>query len=146
MAGSGQRADAVRRGKLPSGRAHFLATGYFEGRDTGHADFDEAWYLQRYPDVQKAVQRGLSASGLEHFKGPGMSEWRSPNKAAEADISRWRAAIAPQLAAAKTAQAAAKPHPSADRPKETGAPLVQPAQPGGHAKSDTTRRRPAAAA
>jgi hypothetical protein len=86
-------ADAIRRGKVASGRQHYLSSGYYEGRDTGPAGFDEAWYLQRYPDVQLAVQRGESASGLEHYRGPGMREWRSPNRAAEADIARWRKAI-----------------------------------------------------
>jgi hypothetical protein len=88
-------ADAIRRGKVASGRQHYLSSGYFEGRDTGHAGFDETWYLQRYPDVQLAVQRGESATGLEHYRGPGIREWRSPNRAAEADIARWRQVIQP---------------------------------------------------
>jgi len=88
-------AEAIRRGKCASALEHFLVTGYYEGRDTGHPEFDEAWYLQRYPDVLQAVRRGESKTGLEHFKGPGEREWRSPNKAAEADIARWRNALAP---------------------------------------------------
>jgi hypothetical protein len=100
-------ADAIRRGKVTSGRQHYLSSGYYEGRGTGHAGFDEAWYLQRYPDVQLAVQRGESTSGLEHYRGPGMREWRSPSRAAEADIARWRNIIeGAQPAADRRAQAA----------------------------------------
>jgi hypothetical protein len=102
-------AEAVRRGKLASGREHYLATGYYEGRDTGYAGFDEAWYLKRYPDVMRAVQRGESASGLEHFRGPGIREWRSPNQAAEADIARWRSIIDPQKPGARTTESKAAP-------------------------------------
>jgi hypothetical protein len=88
-------AEAVRAGKLRSGHEHFVTVGYYEGRGTGYAGFDEAWYLQRYPDVLLAVKRGENASGLEHFRGSGLREWRSPNKAAEADIARWRSVIDP---------------------------------------------------
>ncbi len=105
-------ADAIKRGKVASGRQHYLSSGYYEGRDTGHAGFDEAWYLQRYPDVQLAVQRGESSSGLEHYRGAGIREWRSPNRAAEADIARWRRAVQGAQATedkAESAQAARVP-------------------------------------
>jgi hypothetical protein len=88
-------ARAIKHGKCRSAHEHYLLTGYYEGRDTGHPEFDEAWYLQRYPDVKQAVSRGESKSGLEHYKGPGVREWRSPNKAAEPDIARWRSILAP---------------------------------------------------
>ncbi len=98
--------EAVRAEKIASGRAHYLSSGYYEGRDTGRAGFDEAWYLQRYPDVQLAVQNRESASGFEHYRGPGVREWRSPNRAAEADIARWRNAIDTSAKAPGSAQAA----------------------------------------
>ena len=97
-------AEAMKQGKCASGRAHYLATGYFEGRDTGAAGFDHAWYLQRYPDVALAVQSGKAGSALQHYRQSGAREWRSPNRVAEADIARWRGAIGPLDASAKQLQ------------------------------------------
>jgi hypothetical protein len=72
-------ARSVQQGKCPGGRQHYVASGYYEGRDIGRAGFDEAWYLERYPDVKKAVI--------------GSKEWRAPSKAAEPDLLRWQNAI-----------------------------------------------------
>jgi hypothetical protein len=86
-------ARSVQQGKCPGGRQHYVASGYYEGRDIGRAGFDEAWYLERYPDVKKAVIGGQSFSGWEHYNGPGSKEWRAPSKAAEPDLLRWQNAI-----------------------------------------------------
>lgn len=99
-------AAAMKQGKCASGRAHYLSTGYFEGRDTLPAGFDAAWYLQRYADVALAVQRGKAASALQHFRQSGVQEWRSPNRPAEADIARWRSAVAPAAAPARPQRSA----------------------------------------
>jgi hypothetical protein len=86
-------AEAIKKGKCASGRAHYLGAGYFENRDTGGAGFDEAWYLQRYADVAQAVRSAKAASALHHFRQSGAREGRSPNRTAEADITRWRRAL-----------------------------------------------------
>lgn len=39
-------------------------------------EFDEAWYLSRYPDIAKAVQSGRWPSGLDHFLRHGRDEGR----------------------------------------------------------------------
>ena len=43
------------------------------------AQFDERWYLDANPDVRAAVEKGLFASGLEHYRSHGMREGRYPN-------------------------------------------------------------------
>jgi len=40
--------------------------------------FDEAFYLQRYPDVRAAVERGNLTSGAAHFSVAGFAEGRQP--------------------------------------------------------------------
>ncbi len=40
--------------------------------------FDEAWYRSAYPDVQAAVERGETPSGLYHYVAYGRDEGRSP--------------------------------------------------------------------
>jgi hypothetical protein len=39
-------------------------------------DFDEQWYLETYPDVQDAINRGMFPSGWAHFRGDGYFEGR----------------------------------------------------------------------
>jgi hypothetical protein len=41
-------------------------------------DFDEEWYLRRYPDVAKAVSEGRGKSGLQHYLVHGRREGRLP--------------------------------------------------------------------
>lgn len=43
-----------------------------------HLEFDEEWYLGRYPDVAKAVEEGRGKSGLEHYLVHGRREGRLP--------------------------------------------------------------------
>jgi phytanoyl-CoA hydroxylase len=40
--------------------------------------FDEAWYLQAYPDIAKAVRDGIVPSGLIHYMKFGRTEGRLP--------------------------------------------------------------------
>ena len=40
--------------------------------------FDEEWYLDRYPDVAKAIERGVEQSALDHFANSGLYEGRMP--------------------------------------------------------------------
>jgi len=39
--------------------------------------FDERWYLERYPDVQQAVDQGVSRSGYYHYVTYGIQERRA---------------------------------------------------------------------
>jgi len=42
------------------------------------SDFDEDWYLSRYPDVAAAVKAGTLPSGMAHYHLNGRREGRSP--------------------------------------------------------------------
>ena len=39
---------------------------------------DEAWYLQRYPDIAEAIASGLVTSARQHFVNDGYFEGRQP--------------------------------------------------------------------
>jgi hypothetical protein len=41
-------------------------------------DFDEVWYLGRYPDVARAVELGQLSTGLQHYITYGRAEGRLP--------------------------------------------------------------------
>lgn len=89
-------AAAVESGGWPSGRAHFAATGYFEGRATGPAVFSEDWYLAAYPDVREAVEKGEISSAEDHYFSAGMAEWRSPTPEAVDEVEQWQEALTPR--------------------------------------------------
>lgn len=42
------------------------------------AEFDEKWYLSKYPDVANAVKSGVFKSGRHHFIEAGYFEGRRP--------------------------------------------------------------------
>jgi len=86
--------SAVEAGRLPSGFAHFVAYGYFEGR-RGGVPLDERWYLISNPDVRKAVADGVVPSAAEHFHLTGAAEGRSPSRRAQADARKWKVALNP---------------------------------------------------
>ena len=74
--------DSFEAGKIDDAHAHFINSGYFEGR-TPTKDFnfmvDEEWYLNTYPDVKAAVSNGTTTSAREHFFSVGYIEGRHPN-------------------------------------------------------------------
>ena len=41
-------------------------------------EVDGAWYLERYPDIADAIQKGLVASAQQHFVNDGYFEGRQP--------------------------------------------------------------------
>lgn len=47
------------------------------------AGFDEAWYLQAYPDIRSGIAAGHFASGLDHYQQWGRAEGRLPYPGAE---------------------------------------------------------------
>ncbi|WBO58711.1 hypothetical protein GT370_16455 [Acidocella sp. MX-AZ03] len=73
-------AQAVSAGKLSSGKAHYVAAGYFENRLPRPVLVDEAWYLAEYPDVAEAIANGGVASATLHFHNSGFLEGRLPHK------------------------------------------------------------------
>src|SRR5260370_39786842 len=79
-------ATAIRRGEGASAREHYIADGYFEGREGAVEPFDEAWYRKRYPDVAHGVKSGQWVSGRHHYRMEGIFEWRSPKHSAEGDV------------------------------------------------------------
>jgi hypothetical protein len=85
-------AGAVERGEFADGRAHFIQTGYFEGR-VGAIPVHEAWYLTHNPDVAEAKQAGLIESGEVQYRLAGASEWREPNPEAAGSVKAWRKAL-----------------------------------------------------
>ena len=41
-------------------------------------EVDEAWYLDRYPDIAEAIENGVVASAKQHFVTDGYFEGRRP--------------------------------------------------------------------
>ena len=127
-------AAGVKAKLCPDARAHYVASGYYEGRPAGSAAFDEAWYVSRYADVKRALLLGQSASGHEHFAGPGVREWRSPNAAAEPDIARWRHAVTEAGSKDPHTSQVATPAASAPATAKAPPPRVSNADPGRRAR------------
>lgn len=77
-------AAAVRAGQFRSGYEHWVVRGEREGRLVRlnksrpelPADFDEASYLARYPDVADLLARGVFRNGYEHWVHTGAAEGR----------------------------------------------------------------------
>ena len=51
-------AEAIADGEIKSPKEHFIDSGYFEGRLPCPLKVDEAWYLERYPDIAEGIERG----------------------------------------------------------------------------------------
>jgi hypothetical protein len=71
--------EAIRNGKVPSAKDHFVASGYFEGRKRGRVVVDEQWYLAEYPDVAEGIELGELLSAQQHFDSSGEKEGRVPH-------------------------------------------------------------------
>lgn len=88
-------ARAVAMGQFGSGKAHFDRFGLSEGRATAFGcpgvttreradleypacDFNETRYLERNPDVARAVSEGQERSGVAHYLRKGRAELRPP--------------------------------------------------------------------
>jgi hypothetical protein len=70
--------DAVKRGVVPSGREHYVQSGYYEHRMPCAILVNEKWYLDAYPDVAEAMRAGVYKSGQAHFEMAGFREGRMP--------------------------------------------------------------------
>lgn len=84
---------AIARGELRSGREHYVALGYFEGRIGGGPPVDETWYLRAYPDVAEAVRLGVVPSATAHYDTAGGQEWRVPDARLAPEVNAWRGAL-----------------------------------------------------
>jgi hypothetical protein len=70
--------EAIRAGRLPSAREHYITSGYFENRFPHAIHVNESWYLAEYPDVAEAIRAGLVGSAGQHFESDGYKEGRLP--------------------------------------------------------------------
>lgn len=71
-------AEAIREGRVKSGRDHFINNGYFEGRLPFPLTIDEEWYLAADPVLAEAIREGLIQSAQQHFEQHGYREGRLP--------------------------------------------------------------------
>jgi hypothetical protein len=70
--------DAVKRGRVASGREHYVQSGYYEHRMPSAIMVNEKWYVEAYPDVAEAIQAGVYKSAQVHFEAAGFQEGRLP--------------------------------------------------------------------
>ncbi len=68
LGGSGDASMRISEGLLKYLMASHLTKGFF----------DEQWYLQSYPDVNRAIKDGLVKNALEHYINTGYYEGRRP--------------------------------------------------------------------
>ena len=73
-------AASVAAGDFRSALDHYRSHGESEGRmprrprdeaPAARGEFNEAWYLDAYPDVAEAVRSGVLRSGLAHWTESG---------------------------------------------------------------------------
>ena len=67
------RAEASGDARQPAG-----APGKMTTANAGELEFNEEWYLSRYPRIAQAIREGRFASGLQHYISHGQKEGRSP--------------------------------------------------------------------
>lgn len=79
--------------------AHYINSGFIEGRPASRLNVDEEWYLETYPDIATAIKENVVESAAVHFERRGETEMRAPNKDALPWITDWAQALArPRLA------------------------------------------------
>ncbi len=81
---------AVRQGKWTSGKDHYIAVGYFEGRPGGEIPLSPSWYLKNNPDVAMAISNGEWKSAQEHYLKHGIYEWRIPSEESVDEMLQWK--------------------------------------------------------
>ena len=67
-------------------------------------EFDQAWYLQAYPDIAEAIKNGVLKSALTHYVKSGRDEGRLPTATAF-DPKRYARAYPPATQEAGSADA-----------------------------------------
>lgn len=73
-------AEGIKSGAISSGREHFVASGYIEGRIPFKPVFEEKWYLESYKDIAEVVAKGKIPNGKTHYETQGIHEGRVPCK------------------------------------------------------------------
>ena len=68
---------------IPSSKTSYVAVERDFWRDLfalrlASIDLDEAWYLERYPDIALSVRNGTLRSGRDHYIHAGFQEHRMP--------------------------------------------------------------------
>ena len=84
---------AVEAGKLVSLHAHYVFTGWFEGRPLGRYPVNEKWYMDQYPDIARAKRENVVRSAVEHYNNRGRLEGRAANPGELPAIAAWRTAL-----------------------------------------------------
>jgi hypothetical protein len=69
---------AITAARFANASAHFIASGYFEGRWPFDIPLDEEWYLSSYPDLGQAQRENAAFSAEQHFRRSGYREGRQP--------------------------------------------------------------------
>ncbi len=78
---------AIKRGVVPTAKAHYCLYGYFEHRMPHRILVDEPWYLMEYPDVREGVVTAKHfASGQQHFELMGYKEGRYPYRGFQLEV------------------------------------------------------------
>ncbi len=72
-------AEAIARGDWLCALQHYLCNDTPASFDP-LAEFSEAYYLARYPDIAAAVEARERRNGYDHFLNNGVFELRSPNQ------------------------------------------------------------------
>lgn len=95
-------ADSVERGEIRSEIAHYVESGYREGRLPCSFPVHEEWYKIAYPDVAQAIDAGEVASAHAHYNQSGYAEGRFPDAASAAVAELWTEAKATTLPTARS--------------------------------------------
>lgn len=85
---------AIKSGEVKSGRAHYVSTGYFEGRSRGAYSIDANWYRRTYPDVAMAERKGQTTLA-DHYANTGRLEGRAASEPQARMMEIWRHALNP---------------------------------------------------
>jgi hypothetical protein len=74
--------------------AHYINSGFLEGRPASRLKIDEQWYLETYPDVAVAIRENVVESASVHFERRGEIEMRAPSQEALPWLGGWAEALA----------------------------------------------------
>jgi hypothetical protein len=64
---------------VASAKEHFITQGYLDGRLPHPVSVDEEYYIEAYPDIRDAFERGDIKSLHQHFFETGRFEGRNPH-------------------------------------------------------------------
>ncbi len=82
-------------GEIPDLHAHFVETGFFEGRFGADPTVDGSYYRSTYPDVDQAIRDGQIRAANDHYVQRGAAESRAPTPGLAPTVERWMAVLRP---------------------------------------------------